>query len=86
MNTVAGRHFKNEDCIKDLIVAGHRQGVCDSSGRSTRTNIDGRRIFTARPRFGLSSAVKTYVYRTGKKGQIIRKMLRPVNGKMVLKE
>lgn len=72
MDNLVGRHFKNEDAIKSLIVAGHRRGICDSSGRSIKkTNASGQRIVTARPRFGASSVVKTYVYR---------------NGKMVLKE
>lgn len=60
---IAGRHFRNEDGIKALIVAGHRRGVCDGNGASIKKNG----VFIAKPRFGLSSAVKTYVYRKGKK-------------------
>lgn len=64
---IAGRHFKNEDVIKDKIVNGYRRGVCDSSGRSVKvTNSAGHRVFIAKPRFSSSSVVKTYVHRNGK--------------------
>ena len=29
-----GRHFKNEDKIKDMIVDGRKRGVCDKNGRA----------------------------------------------------
>lgn len=59
--------FKNEDNIKDKIVECHKRGTCDSSGRSVKvTNSSGRKVFIAKPRFGLSSVVKTYVYRKGR--------------------
>lgn len=53
---------KNENVIKDMIVRGHRNGVCDGSGRSTKATGGG---FAAQPRI-LSSAAKTYVCRNGK--------------------
>lgn len=59
--------FKNEDDIKAKIVRCHRQGVCDSSGNSIKvTNSAGRKVYIAKPRFGSSSVVETYVYRNGK--------------------
>lgn len=64
---LTGRHFKNEDCIKDLIVRTHRRGVCDRNGNSIKVTdaIGGKRVI-AKPRFSPSSVVKTYVYRDGK--------------------
>lgn len=59
--------FKNEENIKDMIVDCHRRGVCDSNGASVKvTNSIGQRVFIAKPRFGLSSVVKRYIYRKGK--------------------
>jgi hypothetical protein len=59
--------FKNEEDIKDKIVECHRRGTCDSYGRSVRaTDSAGHRVAVARPRFGSSSVVKTYVYREGR--------------------
>ncbi len=37
----------NEEAIKQMIVSGHRRGVCDSEGRHVR-NKDGRPV--AKPR------------------------------------
>ncbi len=59
--------FKNEENIKAKIVECHRRGVCDSSGRSVKvTNSAGKKVFIAKPRFNISSIVKTYVYREGR--------------------
>jgi hypothetical protein len=59
--------FKNEEVIKEKIVECHRRGVCDRNGESVKiTDSSGRKIFVAKPRFGLSSMVKTYVYRNGR--------------------
>jgi hypothetical protein len=64
---ITERHFKNEDGIKDRIVEAHGRGVCDSNGNSIKTtNAAGQRVFIAKPRFGLSSAIKTYVCRKGR--------------------
>lgn len=56
--------FKNEEIIKDLIVKTHRRGNCDSNGRSVRKMVDGKRLFTAKPRT-LPLSAKTYVIRDG---------------------
>lgn len=59
--------FKNEEDIKDKIVECHKRGICDSSGRSVKvTNAAGKKVFIAKPRFSLSSVVKTYVYKNGR--------------------
>ena len=64
---IAERHFRNEDVIKEKIVECHRRGVCDSDGKSIKViNCAGRRVFIAKPRFGLSSVVKTYIYKDGR--------------------
>ena len=64
---IAERHFKNEDCIKEKIVTGRRNGVCDSNGASVKvTDAFGNKVYIAKPRFRPSSAVKTYVCRQGK--------------------
>ena len=55
------RHFKNEDVIKDMIVEGHRNGVCDSNGASVKRNG----VFTAKSRI-LSSSARTFICRNGK--------------------
>ena len=57
------RRHKNEDVIKDMIVKAHRNGTCDSTGASVK-NTDG--MYITKPRFGSSSAVKTYIYRNGR--------------------
>lgn len=63
---ITEKHFKNEDCIKDLIVRTHRRGVCDRNGKSIKvTDASGKRVI-AKPRFSPSSVVKTYIYRDGK--------------------
>lgn len=38
-----------EEIIKQMIVSGHRRGVCDSEGRTVR-NKDGRPVAKKRPR------------------------------------
>jgi hypothetical protein len=53
--------MKNEEKIKDMIVDGHKRGVCDSSGASIK--IGG--VFVAKP-ITTNSAAKTYVFRDGK--------------------
>jgi hypothetical protein len=53
---------KQEDAIKQAIVRGHRNGVCDSDGNSI---AGGEGINIAKPR-PLGSTAKTYVYRNGK--------------------
>lgn len=58
---LTGKHYKNENAIKDMITRGHRNGTCDNSGRSMKTS--GRMV--ALPRV-LSSVAKTYVCRNGK--------------------
>ena len=59
--------FKNEENVKSMIVDAHKRGVCDSSGRSIKVkNSAGNRVSIAKPRFNLSSVVKTYVYRKGR--------------------
>lgn len=64
---VTEKHFKNEDAIKDKIVECHRRGICDSNGNSIKiTNCAGQKVFVAKPRFGSSSVIKTYVYKNGK--------------------
>jgi hypothetical protein len=59
---------KNEEKIKQAIVAGHRRGICDSSGNSL-LNEHGMPVAKPKPR---SSASKTYVY-DRKKGKMVRK-------------
>lgn len=59
---IAERHYKNEDGIKEMIVDGHRRGVCDSYGRSMK-KASGEIIAKPRPR---SSVAKVYVYKEGK--------------------
>lgn len=54
-------HFKNEDCIKDLITKAHRNGTCDSDGKSVKR--DG--VYIAKPK-AFSSTAKTYVYKDGR--------------------
>lgn len=54
--------FKNEEVIKDMIVAAHRRGSCDSNGASIKTE-DGR--FIAKPKV-TSSVSKTYIHKDGK--------------------
>lgn len=55
--------FKNEEDIKQKIFEGHRRGVCDRNGASVKTKNG---VFVAKPRFGFSSMVKTYVCRNGR--------------------
>lgn len=55
--------FKNENKIKDMIVAGHRRGICDSNGDSVK---DTNGMFIAKSVFGHGSVVKTFVCRKGK--------------------
>lgn len=63
---IAGRHFKNEDNIKAKIFRGHKNGVCDSNGKSIRRmNTGDQRVFVAKPRH-VSSVTKVYVYEKGK--------------------
>lgn len=64
---IAERHFKNEDSIKQKIVDGHRQGVCDKDGRTDFIlDASGRRGAIAKRRPLLpGSVVKTYVLRNG---------------------
>ena len=57
--------FKNEEKIKDMIMEAKRHGKCDGYGRSVRTDIDGHRVFAAKPRFS-NSETKTDIYRDGK--------------------
>jgi hypothetical protein len=54
-------NFKNEEAIKQMIVDGHKRGVCDSEGDSLC--INGRAIAKPRP---LGSAAKTYVVRNAR--------------------
>ena len=56
------KHYKNEDVIKDMIVQSHKNGTCDRNGVSVRKDIDGQRVFMAKPR-SFSSAAKTCTYR-----------------------
>lgn len=59
--------FKNEEAIKDKIAECHKRGVCDRNGESMRIiDSDGNKRYIAKPRFGGSSIVKTYVYRNGR--------------------
>lgn len=53
--------FKNEETIKDMIVGGHKRGICDSDGRSVKSE-DGR--FIAKPR-ARSSVSQVFVCRNG---------------------
>ncbi len=55
--------FKNENKIKDMIVAGHRRGICDRNGDSVK---NGNGVFVAKPAFGHGSTVSTFICRKGK--------------------
>lgn len=59
---------RNEERIKQAIVAGHQRGVCDSSGNSV---LNEHGILVAKPRIR-SSAAKTYVF-DKKKGKLVEK-------------
>lgn len=58
--TAKMRH--NEERIKQAIVRGHRDGICDSDGNSI-AGAGGMVVAKPRP---LGSSAKTYVYRNGK--------------------
>jgi len=53
---------QQEEVIKQAIVRGHRNGICDSDGNSIAGG-DGINIPKPRP---MGSTAKTYVYRNGK--------------------